>query len=53
MPKKNVTIHGDALESLWEVQERLSREFGFPLTLSQTIKHLVRLYLARHPSLPN
>lgn len=42
---KNVTLHGDALESLWLVQSRLSLELGFPVTLSQTVKHLVTLYL--------
>jgi hypothetical protein len=41
---KNVTMHTDAAQSLQRVRTKMSRQFGFDLTVTQTMKALVKFY---------
>lgn len=41
-PWKNITVDADLLQILQAVQQKYSEEIGIPLTLSQTLRLLIK-----------
>ncbi len=39
---RNITVDADMLELIHDAQAKLSEELGFDVTISQTLKHLLK-----------
>lgn len=43
-PRKNVSLEPDIQELLGRAQDQLEAQFGFRPTLSQTVRHILRVF---------